>query len=138
MPKAFLSALGPSTALDYIQDTLEGKLADSNIPDGELYVMTPDHYFKYKKNGPLFSTSHIDPYDIGAVGTLEELYPKLERATKFGGDAGKLNSINVLFFNNESKMRFHASTIPAIFKFATERKINIPQYSGVKMYIFRA
>ena len=127
-PSALLSKLGNTQLLDYIQETLERKLASAGIPDGDVYVVTPEHYYRYKKNGPHFSTSLTDSHEIGIEGTLAELYPKLQRAIKFGAEAGKLNLMNVLFFNNESKMRFHASVIPDIFKFARELPLQITDY----------
>lgn len=135
-PRALLSKLGNSPLLDYIQETLERKLASARIPDGDVYVVTPEHYYRYKKNGPHFPTSLTDPHDIDVEGSLAELYPKLERATKLGGETGKLNFMNVLFFDNESKMRFHASVIPAIFKSTREKPLQIPDYDGLKMYTF--
>ena len=137
-PQVFLTVLGVETIQDYIQRTLEAKLGGDAIPNGDLYVVTPESYFRYQKNDSHFSTSTTDFYGFGSFGALGDLSKILERLVADNKKEKKDTSLNVLFFDEASKVNFEQKVGTKSLQLKGTRDININDYGTVKLYTYSA
>ena len=133
-PDVFLSVLGVETIQDYIQRTLEDKLGGDALPNGDLYVITQENYFRYQKNNSHFSTNITDPHGLGSFGAITDLPRLLEGLVSDGKKDQKETSLNVLFFDEASKVNFEQKVGTKGLQLKGARDLNVNDYDAVKLY----
>ena len=133
-PKVFLKEVGIGPTEDYIQNTLREKVPLHLIPSDELHVFTPEYGFIYQNKGFSVSTTTTRINEFGSEGTLEEAVRHLVKLADENARDGRLTTINVLFFDEDSKKELDKQIKPRGFKFVSTADLEIPDYGTVKLY----
>jgi len=120
----------------YIQKTVEIRLPINELPDGNLYVFTPDEGFGYSKSTQEDGTLKIDELPNGyySEGTLEETISKIIERAKRAASNQKPNSIWAFFYDYPSKQIVSEILMQSGFHLMEIRSLNVPGFGIVKSY----
>ena len=135
-PRVFLERVGWNQKKDYIEDTLNSHLSGNlqKLPEGDLYVFTPEDGFKYQKHQNIIRSVglNINGEDDGVfTATLKEVISLIERQQSTGMPA----LAPVLFFDKASKETFEKGLQEKHVRFsASTEDLIIQNYGTVKLY----
>ena len=137
-PRIFLDKIGWVQKKDYIEDTLNAFLPVA-LPNGGIYVFTPDDSFKYERiNGSVSNVGIRSSRDLSS--TFYDALHDILKLAEANRSKGKLTLAPVLFFDNASRDRFETELRKKLSKKEKEsysaslQHLNIPNYGTVALH----
>lgn len=137
-PKEFLEKLGIDVMEVYIQDTIRARLPLNSIPDGDLYLFTPKEGFRYIKDGANIVSVPTRRDESNGIGELQDVIGYLASCDDANRKVGKPTSVNVLFYNEESKISLERELQLHRFKMEHFTTLNIQKYGAINLYQYKS
>lgn len=131
--RVFLENLGLDQIENYIQNAIRKKIPLNSFEDGELYVFTPYHGFRYQISGSKISTSATRFNEFGSEGTLDQAIEHINKFAEVAKKEQRKFSINVLFYDELSKTTFNEKIKPTLDKSHIDR-LKVPNYGYVQLH----
>jgi len=137
-PNEFLERLALHLQERYIQNTIRERLPLFEIPDGDLYIITPNSVFRYKKYGRELSSVGNKKETLGenefyGIGTLERFIDYLKLLADKNKEEGRETPIRILQFYEDFREELERQIKPIGFQLVVAKNLGMCGYR-VRLY----
>ena len=134
-PNDFLTKLSADLQEPYIQSALH-RIDNNGMPEGNIYVVTPDDVFKYKKFGNRIVSTETRLDEKNGSGPVRQFFDYLWEAVAKNAKPGSALEINALFFNEYSRNIFELGVKDAKLIGLMSKPLVVPDYGTIYLYTF--